>query len=129
MELTTHCTVERRAIRMHKMMDRLSVDATALVLSRKGDTYAAARSRCLSCESGKQCLRWLDGGVFSPRDPDFCPILDILDRFRAICPPAMSVNGCLADGQPVGGGITNDQSRVLPNETAMELQHRRVRPR
>ena len=55
-------TVERRATRMHQMMERLHVDVLALVRLRNGDAYAEARSRCLRCEDSSICLLWLDKG-------------------------------------------------------------------
>jgi len=68
-------TVERRATRMHQMMERLSVDACTLVRLRNGDAYAEARSRCLQCVDGGTCLLWLDKG--GPEAlPDFCPNLE-----------------------------------------------------
>ena len=68
-----HHAVERRAIRMHQMMDRLEVDVIAFVRLRRGETYAEARSICLSCLEGDKCLRWLDGKTDAT--PDFCPML------------------------------------------------------
>jgi len=61
MDWPMHRRVERRAIRMHEMLDRLDVDPVALVRLRNGDAYAGARSLCLSCGTSDKCLRWLDG--------------------------------------------------------------------
>ena len=52
--------VERQATRMHEMMDRLNVDAAALVRMRQGQDYAEARARCVTCGTSDKCLRWLD---------------------------------------------------------------------
>jgi hypothetical protein len=75
--------VERRATRMREMMERLDVDAAALARAQRGDAYAQARTRCLTCGTSEQCLRWLDGGG-SPREraPDFCLNLRVFERFR-----------------------------------------------
>ena len=59
-------TVERRATRMHQMMERLRVDVLILVRLRNGDAYAEARSRCLRCEDSCVCLLWLDKGGPNP---------------------------------------------------------------
>lgn len=67
-------TVERRAIRMRQMMDRLQVDARALIRSSHGDAYAEARSKCFQCEDSSLCLLWLDKGGPDVL-PDFCPNL------------------------------------------------------
>ncbi|MFY9640854.1 MAG: DUF6455 family protein [Rhodomicrobium sp.] len=68
-------SVERQAVRMHQMMCRLDVDPAALIRSAGGETYAEARSRCLSCTTIGDCLRWLDGYGFEAGSPDFCPNL------------------------------------------------------
>ena len=69
-------TVERRATRMQQMMDRLRVDALALVWLRNGDAYVEARSRCLLCNQGDECIRWLDKRNGPNSGPDFCPNLE-----------------------------------------------------
>jgi len=74
-------TVERRATRMQQMMDRLHVDALAMVRLRNGDAYAEARSRCLLCTQSDECLRWLDKGGLSTW-PDFCPNLELFNTCR-----------------------------------------------
>jgi len=74
-------TVERRATRMHQMMERLRVDVLILVRLRNGDAYAEARSRCLRCENSCVCLLWLDKGGPNPR-PDFCPNLEFFNACK-----------------------------------------------
>lgn len=54
---------------------RLNVDAAALIRLRRGESYAEARSRCLSCLAACDCLRWLEGYAFEGGSPDFCPNL------------------------------------------------------
>ena len=80
-----HRTIERQAIRMQKMMERLNVDAIALIRLKHGDAYTKARSACLFCQEGDLCLRWLD---YQGMDgsPDFCPILEVLKACRKIQP-------------------------------------------
>jgi len=73
--------VERRARRMHEMMQRLNVDAGTLVRFRGGDAYAQARARCLHCGTCDKCLRWLDQQA-AGRRPDFCPNLTLFERCR-----------------------------------------------
>ncbi len=77
-------TVERQAVRMHQMMNRLNVDAIALVRLNNGDVYAEARSRCLSCLDSDRCQRWLDGDGGLQRSPDFCPIVHLLSACRNV---------------------------------------------
>lgn len=84
MEWPLQRAVERQAIRMHQMMDRLEVDAVAFVRLRKGEVYAEARSRCLSCNQTDACLRWLDRRYGSNTGPEFCPALELF----APCRPA-----------------------------------------
>ena len=74
--------VERQAMRMHEMMDRLDVDALALIRLSNGDVYAKARSTCLFCGTSDMCLRWLDGQGRSDRSPDFCPNLRIFQAYK-----------------------------------------------
>ena len=73
--------VERQAIRMHEMLDRLDVDPVTLVRLRNGDAYTGARSLCLFCGSSDECLRWLDGCRRKEKSPDF---LSQLARFRSL---------------------------------------------
>ena len=67
--------VERRAVRMHQMMDRLDVDSCALARLQNGEVYMEARARCLACVASGACLRWLDGYRLEGAGPDFCPNL------------------------------------------------------
>ena len=69
-------TEERRATRMHQMMELLHVDVLALSRLRSGDAYADARSRCLRCDDSSICLLWLDKGGSPDAGPDFCPNLE-----------------------------------------------------
>ncbi|MGO9545424.1 MAG: DUF6455 family protein [Rhodomicrobium sp.] len=75
-------SVERQAVRMRQMMDRLDVDPALFVRSRNGDTYAEALSRCLKCIDSGDCLRWLDGYLAGEDGPDFCPNLKIFHPCR-----------------------------------------------
>lgn len=83
MEWMMHRTVERQAVRMQKMMERLNVDAVQLVRLKHGDVYAKARSACLFCQEGDVCLKWLDLQEMDG-SPDFCPILEVLKACRKI---------------------------------------------
>jgi hypothetical protein len=74
--------VERQARRMHDMMDRLEVDKAALVRARQGQDYAEARTRCLTCGTSDQCLRWLDRQPRLDDAPTFCPNRRLFARFR-----------------------------------------------
>ena len=82
MDWGMHRTVERQAVRMQKMMDRLNVDAVALVRMKHGDVYAKARSTCLFCHESDVCLRWLDQRESADESPDFCPVLAIFKACR-----------------------------------------------
>jgi Family of unknown function (DUF6455) len=74
--------VERQATRMHEMMDRLNVDAAALVRARQGQDYAEARAHCITCGTSDKCLRWLDKHPASGGEPAFCPNLRLFERYR-----------------------------------------------
>jgi hypothetical protein len=74
--------VERQATRMHEVMDRLDVDVAALARARKGELYAEARTRCLTCGTSDKCLRWLDGEAASRERPAFCPNLRLFEQYR-----------------------------------------------
>ena len=71
--------VERRAVRMHEMMRRLDVDPAKLARLRRGDAYAEARVRCLSCKASDVCLRWLDVPSTGGKRPQFCPNLALFE--------------------------------------------------
>lgn len=75
--------VERQAIRMHEMMDRLDVDPVKLARTAGGDAYAEARTRCLHCTDARACLDWLeaDAGA-SCAEPEFCPNLALFRTCR-----------------------------------------------
>lgn len=75
MDWPMHSHVERQAVRMHAMMDRLNVDVPKLARLRCGDAYAEARTRCLLCGTTDKCLRWLDGFGRQDLAPAFCPNL------------------------------------------------------
>lgn len=77
-----HRRVEQRAIRLRTMIERLNVDALALIRCERGDVYAKARWICLSCHESDACQRWLDKGANG--SPDFCPILEVLNTCRTI---------------------------------------------
>jgi hypothetical protein len=85
MRLVIGRTEERRATRMHQMMERLHVDVLALIRLRNGDAYAEARSRCLRCDDSSICLLWLDKGGPNA-GPDFCPNLEFFSacKIRAL---------------------------------------------
>lgn len=69
--------VERRARRMHDMMERLGVDPGKLVRLQGGDAYSEARLRCLRCAAGDECLRWLAAPTSAESLPEFCPNLTL----------------------------------------------------
>jgi hypothetical protein len=71
--------VERRAVRMHEMMQRLHVDPARLARLRRGDAYAEARERCLSCKASETCLRWLDDRAEGDSRPQFCSNLALFE--------------------------------------------------
>jgi hypothetical protein len=71
--------VERRAVRMHEMMTRLQVDPGKLARLRRGDAYAEARARCLSCKTSEKCLHWLAERTEAELRPEFCPNLALFE--------------------------------------------------
>jgi hypothetical protein len=80
-----HRRVERQAVRMHEIMERLGVDPVALARLQQGQCYAEARARCLFCKSADTCLRWLESEATSPDVPDFCPNLPLFEASRTAC--------------------------------------------
>jgi len=79
--------VERRACRMHEVMDTLEVDRGMLARLKGGAAYSQARQRCLFCGTSDKCLRWLD----QPRRPDskpgFCPNLTLFEACKPVASP------------------------------------------
>jgi hypothetical protein len=74
--------VERHAVRMHEMMARLHVNPGKLARLRRGDAYAEARARCLSCGMSEKCLRWLDDAEEAQERPVFCPNLMLFEACK-----------------------------------------------
>ena len=74
--------VERRARRLHDMMERLDVDGAALARLRDGEVYAEARASCLSCTTCQECLRWLDDPANAGSRPSFCPNLPLFEACK-----------------------------------------------
>jgi hypothetical protein len=75
--------VERQATRMHEVMERLDVDCAALARVDRGQVYAQARARCLTCGTSDQCLRWLDGQTpLKGQAPSFCPNRRLFEAFK-----------------------------------------------
>jgi len=101
-------TEERRATRMHQMMERLHVDVLALIRLRNGDAYAEARSRCLRCDDSSICLLWLDKGGPNA-GPDFCPNLEFfsvckIEALRSIAARRESPRPCWRRAKARGRG-------------------------
>ena len=71
--------VERRARRLHEMIERLDVDPVVLARLRQGEAYTEARTRCLLCGTSDKCLRWLEQEGTASKRPDFCPNLALLE--------------------------------------------------
>jgi Family of unknown function (DUF6455) len=78
--------VERRALRMHEMMQRLDVDPAKLARLRGGDAYAKARATCLSCRASEGCLYWVGRPAQPGRRPAFCPNLALFEACRRRSP-------------------------------------------
>jgi Family of unknown function (DUF6455) len=74
--------VERRARRMHDLMERVGVDPAVLVRVKGGDAYLEARGRCLFCGTSDKCLRWLDQMPPSAMGPTFCPNLTLFQACK-----------------------------------------------
>ena len=89
--------VERQALRMHEMMERLGVDACKLARLGQGKTYAAARIRCLDCIDTEKCLRWLECSGEHAERPEFCVNLELFD-FCAKTPPKQTTRHSVTMG-------------------------------
>lgn len=94
-------SAERRAIRMHQMIGRLGIDPVAFTLLDCGDVYAIARSKCLSCATICDCLRWLDSCGFEDENPDFCPNLKIFSALKDSCAFSSAGHGGGHPGSPL----------------------------
>lgn len=71
--------VERQAVRMHEMMDRLGVDALAFARLRQGEVYAEARARCTFCSNADTCLAWLASDPPKGTSASFCPNMPLFE--------------------------------------------------
>lgn len=74
--------VERRARRMHELMERLRVNPGVLARMEGGEAYAKARARCFFCGTSDKCLRWLDQPAGRHGRPEFCPNLSLFEAAR-----------------------------------------------
>ena len=81
---------ERRARRMHDLMDRVGADPAVLVRVRGGGAYVEARERCLFCGTSDKCLRWLDQTPPSHMRPTFCPNLTLFEACKGTALPDSS---------------------------------------
>jgi len=86
MDCPMHRRVERRASRMHAMMQRLDVEPSALMRLRRGEAYAEARARCICCGTSDKCLRWLDEQAPVNKRPEFCPNLSLFEACGRTAP-------------------------------------------
>jgi hypothetical protein len=75
-------TVERQAIRMAKMMEKLGVDPLKLVRLRRGEAYSEARTKCLHCANVQECLPWLDADPPSTKAPSFCANVEVFEQCK-----------------------------------------------
>ena len=76
--------VERQAGRMNEMMQKLDVDQAAFAALRSGKTYMDGRTRCLNCQSVRECLLWLDAKPASVATPDFCPNASLFETCKKL---------------------------------------------
>ena len=75
-------TVERQAIRMAKMMERLRVDPVKLVRLRRGEAFSEACKKCLHCTNVHECLHWLDSAPPSAAAPGFCANIEVFEQCK-----------------------------------------------
>lgn len=71
--------VERQAQRLHRMMERLGLRPGTLARLHDGRGYAEAHNRCLSCNAGEACNRWLAEAASAQDRPKFCRNLPLLE--------------------------------------------------
>ena len=55
------------------MAKEVHVDLRQLADGNSVEAVARARERCLNCDVGEKCERWLDTSVGIPFPPAFCP--------------------------------------------------------
>jgi hypothetical protein len=71
--------VERQAVRMGEMIQRLDVDPFVLAYLREGDGYEEARMTCFDCSNTARCLKWLNASAPNAEPPTFCPNLSLFE--------------------------------------------------
>ena len=75
-------TVERQAIRMVQMMERLGVDPVKLMRLRRGEAYSEACAKCLHCANAQECLHWIDADPPSKESPRFCANVEVFEQCK-----------------------------------------------
>ena len=66
-------SVERQALRLDTLMQRLGIDAPKAVRLEHGGAFARARRACIECPKERTCARWLDASIVLEAPPVFCP--------------------------------------------------------
>ena len=74
--------VERRATRMHDMIERVRVDPVKLARMRHGEAYAEARTNCLHCAHADDCLHWLATTEIAVEPPPYCPNSELFETCK-----------------------------------------------
>ena len=72
---------------MHRMMERVGIDAAAVARLEKCVALYKARTRCIGCRE-RQCSDWLarfDGDAFGA-PPEFCSDAEVFRRLRSKTP-------------------------------------------
>ena len=65
---------------LHRMMDRLGIDASAA--AGDVDALAEAQWRCRLCTNWRECRHWLDRAAADESYRDFCSNAVLLERLR-----------------------------------------------
>lgn len=72
----------RQTRAMDDMMRRLGVTAEAAHAQGGPDNWYVARERCLDCDAGADCSRWLAATPAADEAPLFCPNAGYFARAR-----------------------------------------------
>lgn len=78
----TYNRIFRQARAMDEMMRRIGVTADGAHTAGGPDEWYDARGRCLGCDAGPDCSRWLTSTPSADEAPLFCPNAAYFARCR-----------------------------------------------
>ncbi len=73
--------VLRQTDLMDRMIERMELDPAEVVRLHGGRAWYEARSRCIACQSERQCRDWLAQAPPRSQPPVFCPGVQFFRRY------------------------------------------------